>query len=88
MNEKGLIAPIHKIVDMARDIRPEVKYIAIGDGGNEMGMGKVIDRIRNSEKIKDGDKIGAVTICDFLIAASVSNWGGYALSDACAVVQT
>lgn len=87
MNEKGLIAPIHKIVDMARDLRPEVKYIAIGDGGNEMGMGKVIDRIRNSDKIKDGDKIGAVTLCDFLIAASVSNWGGYALSGSCAVVK-
>jgi len=87
MNAKGLIAPIHKIVDMARELRPEVKYIAIGDGGNEMGMGKVIDKIRESDKIKDGDKIGAVTVCDFLIAASVSNWGGYALSGACAVLK-
>ena len=87
MNEKGLIAPIHKIVDMARKLRPEIKYIAIGDGGNEMGMGKVIDKIRESDKIKDGDKIGAVTVCDYLIAASVSNWGGYALSGACAVLK-
>lgn len=87
MNEHGLIAPIHKIVDIAREIRQGVKYIAIGDGGNELGMGKVIDKIRESDKIQDGDKIGAVTKADFLIAASVSNWGGYALSAACAIMK-
>ena len=42
MNEKGLIAPIHKIVDMLHYLRPEVKHIAI-----------VINRIRNNDKIKD-----------------------------------
>jgi len=87
MNEKGLIAPIHKIIDMAREFRKDLKYIAIGDGGNELGMGKVIDKIRESDVIVDGDKIGAVTAADFLIAASVSNWGGYALSCACAIVK-
>lgn len=87
MNEKGLIAPIHKIVDISRETRPDVKYIAIGDGGNEMGMGKVIEKIRHNDKIMNGDKIGAVTVSDYLIASSVSNWGGYALSAACAVIQ-
>lgn len=87
MNEKGLIAPIHKIVDIARETRPNVKYIAIGDGGNELGMGKVIEQIRHNDKILNGDKIGAVTVSDYLIASSVSNWGGYALSAACAVIQ-
>ena len=87
MNAKGLIAPIHKIVDLARELRKDVKYIAIGDGGNELGMGKVIDKIRDSPKIKDGDKIGAVTVSDYLISASVSNWGGYALSGACAILK-
>jgi hypothetical protein len=87
MNEKGLIAPIHKIVDIARETRPEVKYIAIGDGGNELGMGKVIEKIRNNDKIMNGDKIGAVTVSDYLIASSVSNWGGYALSAACAAIE-
>jgi hypothetical protein len=65
----------------------DVKYIAIGDGGNEMGMGKVIEKIRHSDKIMNGDKIGAVTMSDYLIASSVSNWGGYALSAACAVIK-
>ncbi|GFH51853.1 hypothetical protein CTEN210_08329 [Chaetoceros tenuissimus] len=88
MNAKGLIAPIHKIVEMSREIRPNVKYIAIGDGGNEMGMGKVIEAIRSSDIIQNGDKIGAVTVSDYLIAASVSNWGGYALSGAvCAIMN-
>jgi len=86
MNEKGLIAPLHKIVDMAREFRKDtVAFIGIGDGGNELGMGKVIDAIK--EHIPDGDKVGAVTEADFLIAASVSNWGGYAFSAACAVVK-
>lgn len=87
MNAKGLIAPIHKIVEMSREMNPNVKYIAIGDGGNEMGMGKVIEAIRSSDIIQNGDKIGAVTVSDYLIAASVSNWGGYALSGAVSAIM-
>ena len=63
------------------------KFIAIGDGGNELGMGKVIDQIYNNPKISNGQLIGAVTSADYLIAASVSNWGGYALAAACALLQ-
>ncbi|KAL7532595.1 hypothetical protein ACHAXR_004725 [Thalassiosira sp. AJA248-18] len=80
MNEKGLIAPLHRIVT-----HHGTKFIAIGDGGNEMGMGKVIDKIH--EHIPDGRKIGAVVGADHLIAASVSNWGGYALIAAAALVR-
>ena len=93
MNAKGLIAPIHRIVDIARNREKNLqqktaKFIAIGDGGNELGMGKVIDRIRTSPKIPNGDLIGAVTSADYLISASVSNWGGYALAGACALVKS
>lgn len=83
MNEKGLIAPLHRIVTHARE--NNVKFIAIGDGGNELGMGKVIDKIH--KHIPDGNKIGAVMAADHLIAASVSNWGGYALIAAAALVR-
>jgi len=46
MTAKGLIAPLHKIVDRVnlRNSQEEnlgkgrVYFIAIGDGGNEMGM--------------------------------------------------
>merc|ERR1719330_1440974 len=91
MTAKGLIAPLHQMVDMIRN-KPQkdqkkVYFIAIGDGGNELGMGKVIDKIRTNPKISNGDLIGAVTSADHLIAASVSNWGGYALAAACALVK-
>jgi len=64
----------------SRPLQRRRLFLAIGDGGNELGMGKVIDRIIESEQIADGDKIGCVIAADHLIAASVSNWGGYALA--------
>lgn len=96
MTSMGLIAPLHEIVDMVRNKNNDsnnndddkVKFIAIGDGGNELGMGKVIDKIHTNPKIPNGNLIGAVTSADHLIAASVSNWGGYALAAACALVKS
>jgi len=82
MNERGLIAPLHRFVEEV-----ECKTISIGDGGNELGMGKVIDKIISNPKISDGQKIGCVVAADFLIAASVSNWGGYALAASSALAR-
>ena len=48
-------------------------------------MGKVIDKI--IENIPKGNQIGCVVPADYLIAASVSNWGGYALAAAIAVAK-
>jgi hypothetical protein len=91
MNERGLIAPIHRIVEMGRQVpdivATNVPFVAIGDGGNELGMGKVLQNIVSNPKIKNGEKIAAVTAADSLIAASVSNWGGYALAAAAALVR-
>jgi len=47
--------------------------IAIGDGGNEIGMGKVADALKNLNIVP------AATDCDELIVADVSNWGAYAI---------
>jgi len=47
--------------------------IAIGDGGNEIGMGKIADAIAAL------DIRVAVTGCDELLVADVSNWGAYGL---------
>ena len=47
--------------------------IAIGDGGNEIGMGNVRDALR------DLDITAASTTCDELLIADVSNWGAYGL---------
>lgn len=81
MTARGLIAPLHRLVTK------NTPFIGIGDGGNELGMGKVIDRIRSSTKINKGDEIGCVVAADYLISASVSNWGGYALAAGAALAR-
>ncbi|MBE9538121.1 MAG: DUF4392 domain-containing protein [Proteobacteria bacterium] len=47
--------------------------IAIGDGGNEIGMGNI------AREISELDINVAVTRCDELLVADVSNWGAYGL---------
>jgi hypothetical protein len=48
--------------------------IAIGDGGNEVGMGKA------GHALTQLPIVPAASTCDELIVADVSNWGGYALA--------
>jgi hypothetical protein len=58
---------------------PPVVTIGIGDGGNEIGMGKIPpDVIRRN--IPNGDLIACCVPVDHLIVAGVSNWGAYALA--------
>jgi D-glutamate cyclase len=52
--------------------------IAIGDGGNELGMGR-IPRALIAQHVPSGDAIGCKTPADILITAGVSHWGAYAL---------
>lgn len=47
--------------------------IAVGDGGNEIGMGNIASAIAGL------DINAAVTGCDELLVADVSNWGAYGL---------
>ncbi|KAG7343180.1 protein of unknown function DUF4392 containing protein [Nitzschia inconspicua] len=82
MNNKGLIGPLNRLVTES-----QCQLISIGDGGNELGMGKVYDKIVHNPKIVNGEQIGCVVPADYLIAASVSNWGGYALAAAAAVAR-
>ncbi len=71
----------------ARDISPqtarldylfdsEVPSVGIGDGGNEIGMGNLVDVIPSVDSLPDDPAISRV---DRLVIASVSNWGGYGL---------
>lgn len=48
--------------------------VGIGDGGNEIGMGKISDTIRAL------DILPAMTGCSELIVADVSNWAAYGLA--------
>jgi len=71
----------------SRDISPQtarldylfdstVPSVGIGDGGNEIGMGNLVDVIPSVESLPD---LPAVVTVDRLVIASVSNWGGYGL---------
>jgi hypothetical protein len=59
--------------------------IGIGDGGNEVGMGKIYDTITGS-LITNAQQIACTVTADHLLVCSVSNWGGYALAAAFALV--
>lgn len=60
--------------------------IAIGDGGNEIGMGRVA-RSLITRHVPLGDLIGCSVPADFLIAAGVSHWGAYAVLAALALLR-
>jgi hypothetical protein len=60
--------------------------IAIGDGGNEIGMG-CVPRSLIVRHVPLGERIGCVVPADFLISAGVSHWGAYAMLAALAVLR-
>ncbi len=63
------------------------RRIAIGDGGNEIGMGSVPASIIGAH-VAHGEKIACATPADHLIVAGVSNWGAYAVIAALAVLRS
>jgi D-glutamate cyclase len=60
--------------------------IAVGDGGNEIGMGKLPPGLI-ARTVPNGEKIACVTSCDQLVVAGVSNWGAYGLMAVLAVTR-
>lgn len=62
------------------------RTIAIGDGGNELGMGRV-PRLLISRHVPLGDLIGCIIPADHLITAGVSHWGAYGLLAALGLVR-
>jgi hypothetical protein len=60
--------------------------IAIGDGGNEIGMGSLPASLIGAH-VAHGEAIACATPADHLIVAGVSNWGAYALVGALAVIR-
>lgn len=79
-------------VDFLFDLALErgIPVVAVGDGGNEIGMGKVADHVKAHVPYGDtcqcgcGGGIGAVTGCDVLVTAACSNWGCTAIAAAMA----
>ena len=62
-----------------------VTTIGIGDGGNEVGMGRVQAEVK--ETVALGGRIGSVVPADFLVVAGVSNWGAYGLVGALSLLK-
>ena len=60
--------------------------LAVGDGGNEIGMGKLPPGLI-AQHVPNGAEIACVTSCDHLVVAGVSNWGAYGLMAAFAVLR-
>jgi len=79
-------ADLHRLIDDVRVSNPNLKVVGIGDGGNEIGMG----RFSREELLKrisgpHVDRVPCRISADATIVAGVSNWGAYALAAAIAV---
>jgi hypothetical protein len=70
-----LTAPAHRLFEGPRDYTT----IGIGDGGNEIGMGRV-PQATIASNIPNGDVIACRTATDYLVVAGISNWGAWALA--------
>jgi hypothetical protein len=72
-------APAHRLFELAAIAKPPIRAIGIGDGGNEIGMGKIRwDTIRRN--MSSGGLIACRVPTDHLIVCGVSNWGAYGLA--------
>jgi D-glutamate cyclase len=71
-------SPLHLLFEVAPAV-PDLVTIGIGDGGNEIGMGKIPwDIIRAN--IPGGAKVACRVPTDHLIVTGISNWGAYGLA--------
>lgn len=82
-------ARIDMLFDQAMD--RGIPTLAVGDGGNEIGMGLVADVVKKHVPFAAagdcpcGGGIGAVSKSDVLVTAAVSNWGCTAICAAMAL---
>ena len=73
-----VIGKVNFVVEEAA--RRGVLTIGLGDGGNEVGMGKILDAVR--EIVPTGKTIGATVSTDILVVGAIANWASYAI-EAC-----
>jgi D-glutamate cyclase len=74
-------APMHRLFEQAaRGARP-ITTIGIGDGGNEIGMGRFLwEDIVAAVGTEPAARIACRVAADFAILGGVSNWAAYALA--------
>jgi len=73
------MAPAHLLFEAEARQAAGVVSIGIGDGGNEIGMGKVSWEVIRGN-IPRGGLVACRTATDFLLVCGVSNWGAYGLA--------
>ena len=61
-----------------------IPTIGIGDNGNEIGFGLILDAVRTHKP--NGDRLGTRVATEVLVPANTSNWGAYAVEAALAVL--
>jgi hypothetical protein len=61
-----------------------VPSIGVGDNGNEIGFGRILDAVRRYKPA--GETLGTRVATDVLLPANTSNWGAYAIEAAMAAV--
>jgi D-glutamate cyclase len=77
-----MMSPAHLLFEPT----PNLVTIGIGDGGNEIGMGKIPWDVINCN-IARGGLVACRTPTDHLIVCGVSNWGAYALAAGVSVLR-
>jgi hypothetical protein len=74
-------AEAHRLFEMIAERKIAVTTIGIGDGGNEIGMGRFDwQTLVEAVGSPSAARIAARMPTDYAIIAGVSNWGGYALA--------
>jgi hypothetical protein len=75
----AVMAPAHRLFEAPMQQTSAVKTIGIGDGGNEIGMGKIPWRtIRRN--VPNGGVIACRVPTHHLVVSGTSNWGAYGLA--------
>jgi len=77
----ALVDPVDELFDRAAD--RGTLTVAVGDGGNEIGMKEVRSAVERY--VDHGPTVACVTPVDQLVVAGVSNWGAYGLVAALSV---
>jgi len=73
------MSPAHRLFEVAARQERGIVTIGIGDGGNEIGMGKIPWSVIR-RNIPNGGLVACRIPTDHLIVCGVSNWGAYGLA--------
>ncbi len=80
-NHRGIeVTQYHAKLDLAfkHAAQNNIETIGVGDGGNELGLGRLSPGI--TKYVKSGAQICSTTPAKYCICAGVSNWAGYAMT--------